>query len=179
MKKFALTAVGDDKPGIVAAVTKVLFDFQCNIEDSSMTILQNEFAMILLMSTPKDFDEAVLIEELQKVEEETSLAIHLKEIASEPAEERSVSTHLVTVSGYDKPGIVYKTASFLAKWGINIADLETRVVDGEDGHIYIMLMEVSFPVSLDDESIKSSIMTLGESLGVKIDIKAIENNSPL
>jgi glycine cleavage system transcriptional repressor len=57
-----ISAVGKDRPGIVAGVSKVLFEAGCNLEDSSMTILEGEFAMILVVSLP----EALKIEQLDK-----------------------------------------------------------------------------------------------------------------
>ena len=32
MTHFAVTAIGDDRPGIVAAVARSLFDMGCNLE---------------------------------------------------------------------------------------------------------------------------------------------------
>ncbi|MBI5345287.1 MAG: ACT domain-containing protein, partial [Deltaproteobacteria bacterium] len=61
MKRYALTAVGRDRPGIVAAVTKALYDHACNIEDSTMTRLEDEFAIILIMSAPGDINEKPLL----------------------------------------------------------------------------------------------------------------------
>ncbi|HMU75390.1 MAG TPA: ACT domain-containing protein, partial [Elusimicrobiota bacterium] len=40
MKRYLLTAAGGDRPGLVAAVTRSLFDHGCNLEDSAMTRLQ-------------------------------------------------------------------------------------------------------------------------------------------
>jgi len=37
--QFALSVVGVDRPGIVAEVSRVLFELGCNIEDSTCTIL--------------------------------------------------------------------------------------------------------------------------------------------
>ena len=37
-------------PGIVAAVSRVLFDLGCNVEDSSMTLLRGNFAMMLVLA---------------------------------------------------------------------------------------------------------------------------------
>ena len=39
MGQFALSVVGRDRPGIVAEVSRVLFELGCNIEDSTCTIL--------------------------------------------------------------------------------------------------------------------------------------------
>ncbi|MHB8330407.1 MAG: ACT domain-containing protein, partial [Acidimicrobiales bacterium] len=50
MPRFSLSAVGADRPGIVAAVSGVLVDLGCNLEDSTMTILQGHFAVLLVVS---------------------------------------------------------------------------------------------------------------------------------
>ena len=179
MKRFALTAIGRDTPGIVARVTKALFEHGFNIEDSSMTILQDEFAVILITSAPDEVDTSKVESDLKGAEAELKLTIHFKEIEPESPEKIPGSTHIVTVSGYDRPGIVYKTSEFLAKWGVNITDLSTRVLDGEEKPLYIMLLEVHFPDGLDPEAIEGSLKTLGDSMDVKIDVKAIDLGEPL
>jgi predicted amino acid-binding ACT domain protein len=50
MLRFAVSVFGRDRPGIVAAVTRVLADAGCNLEDTSMTILRGHFAMMLVIS---------------------------------------------------------------------------------------------------------------------------------
>src|SRR5918992_4894586 len=52
MARFAVSVFGRDRPGIVAAVTRVLADAGCNLEDPSMTILRGHFAMMLVVSGP-------------------------------------------------------------------------------------------------------------------------------
>src|SRR3954463_2731922 len=61
MAHFAVSAVGADRPGIVAAVTGVFVEHGCNLEDTSMTILRGHFAMTLIVDAPAD----VLAEELE------------------------------------------------------------------------------------------------------------------
>jgi len=43
---------GRDRPGIVASVSRVLFEQNCNIENVSQTMLQTEFAGIFIVSMP-------------------------------------------------------------------------------------------------------------------------------
>ena len=38
--RWIVTALGKDRPGIVAGVTKVLYQLGCNLEDSAMTRLE-------------------------------------------------------------------------------------------------------------------------------------------
>src|SRR5262249_15997720 len=41
---------GRDRPGIVADLAELIYECDCNLEDSSMTILGTEFAVLLLLS---------------------------------------------------------------------------------------------------------------------------------
>lgn len=47
---FALSAIGRDRPGIVADLAELIYECDCNLEDSSMTILGSEFAVLLLLT---------------------------------------------------------------------------------------------------------------------------------
>ncbi len=49
MAELAVTAVGADRPGIIARVTGVLLEHGGNLEDATMTILRGQFAMMLLV----------------------------------------------------------------------------------------------------------------------------------
>ena len=49
-KRFIMTAFCKDRPGIVADVTEVIYENGCNLEDSTMTNMLDEFAIILLFT---------------------------------------------------------------------------------------------------------------------------------
>ena len=46
---FAVTVLGHDRPGIIAATTEGLAGLGLNIEDSTMTLLRGHFAMMLVV----------------------------------------------------------------------------------------------------------------------------------
>ena len=46
---LVLSALGEDRPGIVSQLSKVLLEAGCNIEDSRMAVLGGEFAVMLLV----------------------------------------------------------------------------------------------------------------------------------
>ena len=52
-KKIVITVLGQDRPGIIARVTGVLFEQDCNVENVSQTILQSEFSGIFIVSMPE------------------------------------------------------------------------------------------------------------------------------
>lgn len=56
--RIIVAAFGKNRPGIVAALTNVLAENQCSIEDISQTIMQDFFSMIMVVNmagSPVDF----------------------------------------------------------------------------------------------------------------------------
>ena len=73
MRHFALSAIGRDRPGIVAAVTEVLLAHAVNIEDSHATILRGHFTMMLVVAAPDGADVDKLRTDLADVGERLEL----------------------------------------------------------------------------------------------------------
>jgi ACT domain-containing protein len=63
-----VTVMGSDRVGIVSGITKVLADCNANIIDISQTILQEIFAMILLVDISTSGKDLLGLEEALKVE---------------------------------------------------------------------------------------------------------------
>ncbi len=183
-KRYALSAIGHDKPGIVATVTGPLHKHGANIEDSSMSILEDEFAVILIM-TMDEHKVASLKEAISGIEQSTDLTINVKEIPELSEQTQPEPTHIITLHGADAGGLVYKTARLLADSGINITDLQTKRVRGEEPgtvDIYIMILEVVLtgaPGVEEEKALGDNLNNLADELGVTIKIKPIEGHDPL
>lgn len=172
MKRFALTAVGPDRPGIIAAVTKALFEHDCNIEDSSMTSIEDEFSIILIMSMPSGGNAAGLEEDLHDIEAGMGLSIHFKELGPR-GQEGPPGNYLITLHGADKAGIVYKTTDLLARMEVNITDLETKATGSPP--VYIMLIEAYIPDGANIQLLEEELSALERTLGVTVSIKPVED----
>jgi glycine cleavage system transcriptional repressor len=175
MRHFALSAVGRDRPGIVAAMSEVLLRHSANIEDSQMSILRGHFAMMLVVAVPEDADAAVLREQLS----EAGHALELEAVALSPLEEVDPASepepsHVVTVYGVDHPGIVHAVTAALAERGIDITDLTTRVVGEEAEPIYALLMEVAVPAGEDLEAVLGSVAS---DQNVDVTVRQIEDEA--
>ena len=75
MNKAILSVLGHDRPGIVAAVTAILFDLNCNIENVSQTILQTEFSGSFIVTMPQN----LCLEDLHErfIENLTPMGLHV------------------------------------------------------------------------------------------------------
>ena len=51
---YILSAIGKDRPGIVADVSEVIYECGGNIEDSNMGLLRTHFALLILFSAEKE-----------------------------------------------------------------------------------------------------------------------------
>src|SRR5664280_2964798 len=82
MGALAITAIGDDRPGIVAAVTEVLAAVDANLEDTSMTILRGHFAMMLIVGCDRPAAEVEAA--VAPVAAELDLVVSVREVATVP-----------------------------------------------------------------------------------------------
>ena len=174
MRSFVLTATGHDRPGIVAAVTRVLLDHGVNIEDAEMAILRGHFAIMLVLSAPCEIGEAQLREELQAVGRELPLEAVTLSAVEQLAGGSPEPTHAITVYGADRPGIVHGVAEALARHEVNVVDLSTRIVG--DDPIYVMLLDVALPPSLDKAALDELLARVGQELGVDVSARELDRD---
>src|SRR5437660_4944045 len=105
MSHYAVTAIGADRPGIVAAVTGVFVEHGCNLEDTSMTILRGHFAMMLIVAAPEDVDAEELEAALAVPAAAFDLVVAVRAIDERtPATEADGEECNVAVYGADRPG---------------------------------------------------------------------------
>ena len=177
MTLFALSAVGRDRPGIVAAVSRVLLEHELNIEDSQMTILRGHFAMTLIVAPAGDVSTAPLEEALESARVELGLdAVSLNEVTD--AADAADPSHIISVYGVDHPGIVHAVSLALAERSWSITDLQTRLVgDDQSGHLYAMMIEVALPGDASAEDLERTMAQVAEAQGVEITSRPLERDA--
>lgn len=169
MARFTVAAVGTDRPGIVAAVSAALVGAGCNLEDSSMTILGGQFAILLVLSAPEPATEDSIGAALGTPVREFGLAVTVREVATgtAPAQGGDDAEWTVAVHGADHPGIVAAVARLLAADGVNIVDLSTRVIGPADAAVYAMTLDVALPDTLDPQQLAARLDALSGEIGVE------------
>lgn len=175
-KMIALSAVGLDRPGIVAAVTGVLYNCGCNLEESSMTILHNDFAMIVLISLPESLTTEGLIDAMQSVTDRLGLTLNVRELSSDEIAARhkeQIPNFSLSIYGSDKPGIVYRIAQLLADRGVNIVDLETQISHSRNQPLYSMILDILVPDTIDEKALSRDISVLCKELAVDFSLETI------
>ncbi len=166
MTHFAVTAVGADRPGIVAAVTRPFVEHGCNLEDSSMTILRGQFAMMLVVDAPPGVGPAELEDALAAPAAELDLVVAVRPAAEPEDDLPDTGSWRVSVHGADHPGIVHGVASLLAERSVNIVDLSTRVVGAPGNALYTMVLDVTLPPGADPHALERDLEAKAAELEV-------------
>jgi glycine cleavage system transcriptional repressor len=170
----AVTAVGADRPGIVAAVTDVLYQQGGNLEDCRCALLGGHFAMVMIVALPDGSDADALGSALAAAGAPLNVSTAVRPIAEAERHETPGTPVIVSVYGADKPGIVAKVSRAIANRHASITDLATRVISGERP-IYVMILEVTLPAGLESETLDADLRAL--ELGVDISIHPAESDT--
>lgn len=173
-KQFIMTAFGKDRPGIVADVSGIIYENGCNLEESQMGLLADEFTLILLLSGQGDSLEENLYRDCRRLEKEKAISVFLRPLNFEKRDYKinGNNRHTISVEGIDQAGIVYKVSRFLAEKSINIVTLTSQTKPSPESGtaLYVMKIDVVVPEALDKESVEQELEIIGKRLNVEISL---------
>jgi glycine cleavage system transcriptional repressor len=176
MPIYALSAIGRDRPGIVAGVTMALLSHDVNIEDSQMTILRGHFTMMLVLRAPQTVDPGALRADLDHTGALMGLeALTLADVSDAAEDGERPASHVVSVYGADHTGIVHAICAVLAEHAVNVCDLQTRLVD--DGALYAMLLEIVLPDGLDPAALRGELEAIGADQDVEVTVRELGSDT--
>jgi glycine cleavage system transcriptional repressor len=174
-----LTAVGRDRPGIVAAVAEVFWRAGCNVEDASMTLLRGEFAILLIARRPASLSTEALAADLRALESRADLQITLKELSEQESAPQAPTgrPYVVHVYGADREGILYRITRLLAERKINITDVNTRVLTQSQPPVWVMMVEIELPAGQEEAALAAALATAAGELSVDISLRAVDEEA--
>jgi glycine cleavage system transcriptional repressor len=173
MKRAIISILGADKPGIIAAITRILFHNNCNIENVSQTILQSEFSGTFIAAMPADLSYEDLHKRLSEEMTPLDLQVHLKSIGvREPYAAQVVcDPFVITTRGPDQKGLVAKITEIIARYSVNVTNLQAVFKGGDDPNDNIMIYEVDVPLDCDQKALERDLRDKADELGLRISIQ--------
>ncbi len=173
-KKFIMTAFGKDRPGIVAQIAQIIFENECNLEDSNMGRLADEFTLILLLSGKGDDIQEKLSRDCKRLEREKDIFVFIRPLDYIiPDAKNGKSSCIIEVEGIDQTGIVYKISKLLSDHGINIETLKSqkKFSPNSGTALYSMAIKAKIPDEMSMDELDKKFDDLAEELNVDITIK--------
>ncbi len=168
MNEIVVTAVGADRPGIVAAITGALLELGGNLEETRAALLRGSFATVLAVAVPDGVGRDEVQAALRPVALELGLGLWVGDAAPR-TEAEPLPRAVVSVYGADHPGIVHAMATALAAAGANIVDLSSRLVG--DPPIYVLGIEVELPADGDADALWQALAPVAAASGVELAIQ--------
>jgi len=171
-KKFMITVLGEDRPGIIAAVTNVLYENNYNIEEVSQTILQSQFSCFFIVRGP----DGLLPDQMVKaLEAGTSfnLFFHVREFAAADPEGVSPESepYVIVTRGPDRKGLVAGITAVFAAHQVNVGQLRAVFRGGDEPGNNTMIYEVDIPLSIDQKELRRALSEKAKELNLGISIQ--------
>ncbi len=169
--RFIMTAFGKDRVGIVADVTRLLYENDCNLEDTTMNMLVDEFTLSLLFSSQDSNIEEQLSRECRRLEVEKGVSAFVRAVpARQPQAQNGYKTCTLRMECVDQAGIVYRTSLFLANNSLNIIHLNsTSKASPESGaSIYCMDIDIQVPEEMPLDKVEEDLNGMADELQIDI-----------
>ncbi|MBA2593125.1 MAG: glycine cleavage system protein R [Gammaproteobacteria bacterium] len=163
---FVISALGNNRPGLVHQLSKAVKDCGCNILDSRMAVLGGEFAVILLLAGTWD---AIAKIESMIPRLEDSLDLTLISRRTEVREKvANLMPYAVEVVASDRPGIVHDIAQFFSSRDINIEELFTgSYAAAHTGTpMFSLHVTISVPTNTSIAALRGEFMDLCDQLNL-------------
>lgn len=177
--KWVLTAMSNDRPGIVEDIASIITKHQGNWVKSAMTRLGGQFAGIVQYTVEADHAEA-LAQELKGLDGKgITISLEMDDQAEKPERQPGGEMAMIELTGLDHPGIVRDITGLLAGKNVTIEDLETGIfpasMAGEP--MFFAKARVRLPqgLTLDELSAAAEAIAQDIMVDIKLEIEEGEN----
>ncbi len=165
-----VTAVGEDRPGIVARITEVLVSHGANLEESRMAILGGEFAAVMLVTGEINAD--ALLKDLHELEKD-GITVSTKQ--TKPISTEKYGAYIpceIFLRGADHEGIVHSLSTQLRDKDVNIQSMHTEVISAPEtgSPLFCMNATVLVPPSIPIDEFKKELQRIGDLQNVDIEL---------
>jgi len=172
MATLVLTVIGDDRSGLVSALSGVIADHGGSWERSQMARLAGKFAGIVVVAVPDPQADA-LIADLGPLEAQGLLDVTV-ERGIEEAPRAGMARVSLALVGADRPGIVHEISELLASRQVSIEELHTATRDAPmvGGVLFEATATLLAPPTLPIEELQALLEELANELMVDLDLSA-------
>lgn len=173
---LAVSAIGPDRPGVLAAITGVLAAHGAEVGDARASLLCGHIGIMLVVEAPGDLDVGVVRRDLAQVASDLGVeAVHLDGLGASSPDAHD-ATLVLTVTGVEHPGIVHAVTHQLARHRINVCDMQARRLSDADDpeNLYAMMLEISPPPGMDAQAVEDLIRPVAGERDLDVSISRLE-----
>ncbi len=167
---YIITFIGDDRPGLVEQLSRVIEDNQGNWHESRLSQLGGKFAGLILVTLPGD-DGTTLEEQLRGI---SASGLSVRVTPSIEGFSFDVATTVtLTVIGPDRLGIVREISRALASHQVNVVEMDSEVssapMSGE--MLFKARIDAEIPQSLDLDVLADTLDDIANQMTLDIELE--------
>jgi len=167
---YIITFIGDDRPGLVEQLSRVIEDNQGNWHESRLSQLGGKFAGLVLVSLPEANGE-VLEGQLKSL---SASGLSVRVTAAIEGFSFEVATRVtLTVIGPDRLGIVREIARALAEHQVNVIEMDSEVtsapMSGE--MLFKARIDAEIPQSLALDDLTDTLEDIANQMTLDIELE--------
>jgi glycine cleavage system regulatory protein len=168
---FIISFIGDDRPGLVEAVSEVITAHGGNWLESRLSQLSGKFAGLVSVSLPEDSSEA--LQSALKALDDKGISVRVTPCSEELAHNEHAHLITLTVLGPDRPGIVREIAAALSTRSINVVDMESYVSSAPMSAelLFHARVEAELPDKGKLEDLEDSLDAIANEMDVDIQVE--------
>ena len=166
MKSFLISVLGDDKPGLVDGLSKIIVANEGDWIESRMSSFEGKFAGILKVNVSSK-NAAKLKKELIS----SSLGLQIACEETSPVEQSDFKSYNIELIGQNHVGIINKLSHVLADdLQANVEELKTEVIDASMSGEKLFKAQITLhlPNSMDESLIRDKLEQIADEMMVEI-----------
>lgn len=168
MASYVISVLGDDRTGLVEAISEAVDRHGGNWERSHMTQLGGKFAGVVQVTVPDGAADA-FVSSLEAFESGGVLEVAIEQADGAP---EAASWIEVRIMGSDHPGIVHELSSLFARKGVSIDDLQTDTSPApmSGGTVFEARATLRLPEDFDVDDLVADLEAVAADLMVDVEI---------
>ena len=163
MRTLLVSVFCPDRPGLIAAIANRLFELGTNLGDASFAVLGSGAEFTAICAVPLHVTEQTLHQDLSLLPELAGAEISVKGFGLDAAHSPSARiTHVVSVGGGDRPGLVAALSELFAGFSVNIVRMDAQTLPGSGDGRYVTRFALNIPANSVNACLAAVANTAGE-----------------
>jgi glycine cleavage system transcriptional repressor len=166
-RRTVLTAIGEDRPGLVEEVSEFVLARGGSIEDSRMANMHGQFAIVMSIVGPQEAIDRIAAD-LDALNLRTRIHARLTPASQPAAAAVPARPYRLTGRALDQTGLVHQVAHLLRSLDVNIESMETTLeaapVTGAP--VFAMDLMIAVPAATPIQRLRDELARVCDSLNI-------------
>jgi glycine cleavage system transcriptional repressor len=166
-QRTVLTAIGEDRPGLVEEVSEFVFARGGSIEDSRMANMQGQFAIVMLIGGTHEAIDRITTD-LDALSQQTAIHARLTPALRAGVGAAPRLPYRLTGRALDQTGLVHQVANLLRSLNVNIESMETtlQAAPVTGAPVFAMDLIIALPNDTPIQKLRGELARVCDSLNI-------------